>query len=406
MANVLPTQLKPLAPVANGSTKIPGARGDRGPWLGRSLLHPTVIGMFHCHKILSGSQLARLLGVGRSSAHLILEKLAEDRVIQVVERDHSKPQPPGRPSTDYRLDSARGIFMGVSVRAHQATWSALAFDGSTIASGALPGTGTKASELASRIQLLFDDGGVLSAFCGLVLHTVVARASTTTEGEPIRGEMHLPFGNGEVVPCAVVGAIAESLEDPSKLASILFVRLLDNFHVEAAVATGGRVLAGSHGINLLSRELASSRSVYLAKLDGERRAQVEKLSWSELMDPNAPDAARELSAILRDRLAATLFDINELMSPTRIVLVAEQSTFAEVMASAVGQRLEYLGRAHGNVAPPKVTPRPSGEASIAKAAAFLPIATVIVRCLEFERARPTRDARFGTREAFLPLLEF
>lgn len=376
--------------------------GVTGPWLGRSIIHPAVIGMFHRYGILSGAALSRILGVGRSSAHLILDRLHKDGCLVIEQKRPDQPLPPGRPTTDYQLDPERGLFLGMALENKEFRWHLAAFNGAPVAEGTIDSkTCRSTAGLVHAVNSILKSGHITEA--RPLLQATLAIDGIIDRNSPgIVVESHLLEDNRitlapvlsavlrgvpvEVLNLASVGAISESLREFRNPAPTLFVWVEDNYRVRAGFALAGRVLAGSNGrAGTIFAESGDLVSI------GDNPALLKYQSWTSLLAAaiELDGQAKAAHELLVARLAERLQDLAAFLDPSQVVIGSADPTLGADIAARIsrGWALRVSG------APmPSVERALFGGSTLARGAALLPIASVISRALEIEELEPSRKA--------------
>lgn len=364
-----------------------GGRRSTGPWLGRSLVQPAVVGLFHRHGVLNGARLGEILGVGRSSAHLILDRLHRQGCLLVEGRRIGGALPPGRPTTDYRLNPAHGEHVGVCVHGAQLEWAAIAYDGSLSASGteALESPPGNVRALAGALRTALDrvrGGGWRKRTLHLGLPfggSLSPRATWTDEGVAESAFEQVGLPPPKLVPAADAGAIAESIRVRSTPEPTLFVVLGEDFTCPTGYACGSGGLTSSRRRATTIDSVAKRRALWLANAP----AAEWSVTWSELaVSASLGGRAAELHGALSEELAEEVAKFAAFLDVSRVMLAAGPTLLERLMPSLardVEARLRDAGRPA-----PEVVASPRVAHMIAMGAALMPIAATIARSIEFE----------------------
>lgn len=375
-------------------TKEAGRRST-GPWLGRSLVQPAVVGLFHRYGILNGARLAEILGVGRSSAHLILERLHRESCLVVEPRKTGEPMLPGRPTTDYRLNASKGLFVGISLSPAQSDWCAMSYDGALADSGRL------------NFSAKYDSGKVLARHIidhvkGLsrklgdapILHLSIAidghlsaESSLTISDSPLLVEREVAIGkmleaelqntSFALLTQASAGAISESLKEYSTPAPTLFISAQNSFACSAGYAISGRMISGKSRRGGALVGVAKRHAAWLAN---SKSSALAHLDWAGLVRAanDGDSQAKELASALLAEFASEISHISNFLDVARIVLESPDDFLAAHLVSSMPSSVRVeRGFVHWG--------------SVARGAAILPIASAVTRAIDFEHGAHQPD---------------
>lgn len=372
-----------------------GGRRSTGPWLGRSLVQPAVVGLFHRYGILNGARLAEILGVGRSSAHLILERLHRESCLVIEPRKTGEPMLPGRPTTDYRLNPNKGLFVGISLSASHPDWCVMTYDGAFADSGRLKINSKYESadllvrHLLDHIKSLsrkFGDANVLHLSIAVEGH-LSAEDSQTIADSPLLSEKEVALGKMlaaelqntsiAILTLASAGAISESLKEYSTPTPTLFISAQSSFECSAGYAISGRIVSGKSRRAGALNGVAKRRAAWLAHHKSSGLANHE---WAALVRAanDGDSQAKELASALLADFAQEISHIASFLDVARIVLESPDDFLAAHLVSSMPSSVTIeRGFAHWG--------------SVARGAAILPIASAVTRAIDFEHGAHQPD---------------
>jgi len=375
-------------------TKESGRRST-GPWLGRSLVQPAVVGLFHRYGILNGARLAEILGVGRSSAHLILERLHREQCLVIEPRKVGEPMLPGRPTTDYRLNPKKGLFVGVSLSAQHPEWCAMSYDGALADSGRLnlnakyENADVLARQISDQLKSLAKKiGDTKILHLSIAIEGKLSDADSLTIAEsPLLAQREVALGRTlatefpntsvTLLTLASAGAISESLKEYSSPVSTLFISAQNGFECSAGYAISGRMVFGKARAAGVLSGVAKHRASWLVS---HKNNTVGNLGWPELVraanDGNAQ--AKDLAAGLLAELATEISTIANFLDVGRIVVESPEDFLAAHLVSSMPSSVK-LERGFAR------------WGSVARGAALLPIASAVTRAIDFEHGAHQPD---------------
>lgn len=366
------------------------SRRPTGPWLGRSLVQPAVLGLFHRFGVLNGARLGEVLGVGRSSAHLILDRLSREGCLVVEGRRMGEPMPPGRPTTDYRLNPAHGSFLGVHLGPSEVEWASVAFDGGTTGGGGVSAAGT----LMDPEGIVPGVAAALAAAAGQgwaarALHVGVSvsggheerrRGAWSIEELADALATQLKYPGLRVVAAASAGATAESIRIRSTPEPTLFAIVQEDFLVPVGFACGGLGVSGRHRRASSIESVAKRRALWLAKAP----AKVAAMTWTELAGAAEQGGLpSEMHAALVDELAEELAKFASFLDASRVVVGGGAQELIGRLMPILAREVP-LRAGNAGARPPEVVAAESAPSPIALGAALAPVASAITRSFEFE----------------------
>ncbi len=367
-----------------GTSSERESRRSTGPWLGRSLVQPAVIGLFHRHGVLNGARLGEILGVGRSSAHLILDRLFRDGCLVMEGRRTGEPMPPGRPTTDYRLDPEHAAHLGAHVREDRVDWALAGFDGAIGATGTAEfgglrrGGASLAAALSGIAASLLGEGWRRRVgHLGIAGLEEGAPAGIESRADELAARLDCPALRA--IPAADAGAVAESIREPSRPEPTLYVLVQSDYTCPVGYASLGQ------GFTPLRRHAGMIDSVARRRdLWGAREPDLGQLPWGELATAaRSGGVAAQMHSALGGELAEEVAKFASFLGASRVVVGSTDGALLESLLPVL--RIGLPSRLVGIMKPtPDVAPPLRGPWGIAIGAALLPVASAIIRSFEFE----------------------
>ena len=226
-----------------------------------------VLGVLREHGALSRGQIARAVGLSRTTLSEITSSLLLRGAIVVVDTDRAKREGSGRPAERLALDPASGQFMGVDFghrRVHVAVADAsheIVASGSDRYDDDTPWS-TRLDVAFRLIDRLSAESGVhYGALQGIGIgvpgpypttpgELVIAPHESAAAGRPeapAQGEFAERFGAPVIVDNNTrLAALAEAIFGSSSVEDLLYLRLSDG--VGGGLVVGGRLVTGSSGL--------------------------------------------------------------------------------------------------------------------------------------------------------------
>ncbi|MDX2174843.1 MAG: hypothetical protein SF028_00070 [Candidatus Sumerlaeia bacterium] len=335
---------------------------------------------------MSGARLATILTVGRSSAHLILERMHREHMLQILERKPGGILPPGRPTTDYALNPACGSHLGVALETDRIQWALCSFDGASLDRGtvmARPGEGARMT--LSRFFEGFGGESKVVPQQPPIVSVGIAISELKHLEEPSELDAksvarHFPGAEVQVVGAAFAGAVADSLESFSKPRSVLYVEVLQSFDVAASVASGGDYLFGELRASGPMRGLKSTLCDLASEHDG---LIAPNTTWTRLIAAAESDP-RALASVdrLLGELARQLYELALFSRAERVVLESPERELAAFLQKRIRPLVERLVEREGRRVPLPVAAVHEAHAT-ARGAALLGIGRQIAQSLRF-----------------------
>ncbi len=344
------------------------------------------LGLLYLHETLTGPELAEWLEVPRSTAIGILNSLAAKGY--VMSEPRLERSGPGRPPLNWRLDPARGLYIGVGLEPRRINGVVVDAAGHTVLKCDLgepqsaPAEGAIFAEtLARRIReelmapLLRDAQGAPMPSTPNILGVGIGVSGIVDSAQ--RGIIHSHFLDQRHVPLATlvethlggvsvrlhhdahVAALAEWLAPAAPPASpgvirrlrpslkvmrsLLFYVMNLDYGIGAGLILAGNLWSGARNAAGEISGLSSLRDQYLQRLAPQSGKELSELTWAQVIRAagRGDAAAAGLHHELLEGFAQKIMDAACLIDPTAIVIGGEVPEKAPEVVDELKRALEH-----------------------------------------------------------------